>query len=85
MKVQSFEYFPQEDVMCIKLNSLKTSMIGENELQESVILYKEKGKVIQIEIQNFSEFKDPGIILSKNKVLDLEKLFNVIVKWRDTV
>jgi len=84
IQIQSFEYFPKEDVMYIALHDLKPSiMVAENELQDSVILYKGNKKVLGIEIQNFSKFRDFEIILSKKKTLDLSYVFEPITKWSE--
>ncbi len=72
MKSLDLSYFSEEDVLYIEIS--KEKGIGDEEYQEDLILYRNKqNKVVSIEIQHFSEFKESKIKISEKKEIDLFK------------
>jgi uncharacterized protein YuzE len=75
--IKTIKYFSEEDVLYIPLSD-KKSLIGDEDFQDNVILYKIDNEVVGIEIQNFSEFKETTLRISNKKVLDLTEPFKAI-------
>jgi uncharacterized protein YuzE len=86
-RIKSFNYFFEEDVLYIPLGNDK-SPIGDEDFQNSVVLYKLDEKVVGIEIQKFSKFKEDQIIIGQSDVLDLTipfKRLRMVISLRDII
>lgn len=78
MKQITLSYFSLEDVLFINISKEK-SVIGDQEFQEDVILYRGTDKkVIGIEVQKFTEFKESKIQINQNRTVDMSVPFNKI-------
>jgi uncharacterized protein YuzE len=81
-------YFFKEDVAYISLCDEK-SMIGDEDFQEGVVLYKNNSNdIIGIEILNFTTFQENKIQLAENKFLDFTKTFkelHILISFRDII
>ncbi len=87
MKKTEIEYFSQEDVAYIHL-SAKKSLVGNEEFQDDVILYRIEDELVGIEIQNFYRSKTDTIKISDTKSLDFTKQFQImrmLISLRDII
>lgn len=84
---KEMKYFFNEDVLYISLSDQKSS-IGDEDYQENVVLYRYKKKVVGIEINNFTDFKETLIKISSSQTLNFAESFKrikMVISLRDII
>jgi len=87
MKTIKITYFLSEDTASISFCDEK-SMVGDEEFQEGVILYRKADKIVGIEILSFTSFKEDHIFVAEKTFMDFSDTFKqlrMLISLRDIV
>jgi uncharacterized protein YuzE len=85
--MKKMKYFFDEDILYIPLSKEK-SLIGDEDYQDNVVLYKHNKKVVGIEIHGFSSFQETLIKISSSETLNLAEPFKrikMVISLRDII
>jgi len=85
--MKKMKYFFDEDVLYITLGKEK-SLIGDEDYQENVVLYRYNRKVVGVEIHNFTTFNETLIKISSTETLNLAEPFKrikMVISLRDII